>query len=75
MVYYKITIVALIFIIAVLLIGIYSLLDKVTRYEKTIARKQAIIESLRDTIRKCIDILERNKKKNLERNDETCSKS
>lgn len=74
MVYYKITIVALIFIIAVLLIGIYSLLDKITRYEKIIARKQAIIESLRDTIRKCIDILERNKKKNLERNDETCSK-
>lgn len=74
MVYYKITIVALIFIIAALLIGIYSLLDKVTRYEKIIARKQTIIESLRDTIRKCIDILERNKKKNLERNDETCSK-
>ena len=71
---YKITIAALIFIIAALLIVINSLLDKVVMLEKTIARKQAIIESLRDTIRKCIDILERNKKKNLERNDETCSK-
>lgn len=71
---YKITIAALIFIIAALLIGIYSLLDKIAILEKTIARKQAIIESLRDTIRKCIDILERNKKKNLEREDETCSK-
>ncbi len=75
MVYYKIAIAALIFIIAALLIGIYSLLDKVERYEKIIARKQAIIESLRETIRNCIDILERNKKKNLERNDEKCSKS
>ena len=70
---YKITIAALIFIIAALLIGIYSLLDKVARLEKIIVRKQVIIESLRDTIRKCIDILERNKKKNLERNDETCT--
>ena len=71
---YKITIAVLIFIIAALLIGVYSLLDKVAILEKTIARKQAIIESLRGTIRNCIDILERNKKKNLERNDETCSK-
>lgn len=71
---YKITIAALIFIIAGLLISIYSLLDKVAILEKTIARKQVIIESLRNTIRNCIDILERNKKKTLERNDETCSK-